>query len=368
MAHPTPRAEVIGSLLHPEELQSARQRWLAGALPTDAFKRAEDAAVDEALALQQDVGVDVVSDGEMRRMFFAATFSQAIDGLSESPSWEMHWVGDSDDVTFTLPFAVTDTLRRRRSLAAEEFTYLRGRTEKRIKATLPSPFMMLYWWSRETSPQAYPDPWEMFLDAAAIVREELLELRELGCTYVQIDAPELAIIGVDETYRQQFVDVTGLPAERILDEAAEVLDAMVADCGMTTAIHLCRGNNSGRWTAEGSYDRIVARVLGRLTAFDTVLLEYDDERAGGFDALAALTPDKTVVLGLVSTKRDAVEDRATLVGRVRDASRFYPLERLALSTQCGFASNEAGNPVSAENQRRKLALVADVAHEIWHDA
>lgn len=362
----TPRAEIIGSLLHPQELQAARKELLAGRLSPSDFKVIEDRAVDEALQLQKDAGVDVVSDGEMRRMFFAATFSQGIEGLSETPSWEMHWMGDNDEVEFTLPFAVTGKLRRRRSLAAEEFSYLRGRADVPVKVTLPSPFMMLYWWSRGSSPEAYPDPWDMFLDAASIVREELLELKELGCTYVQIDAPEIAIIGVDEAYREQFVSLTGLPAERILDEAADVLDGMVADSGMNIGIHLCRGNNSGRWTASGSYDRIVGRVLGRLSNFDTILLEYDDDRAGSFEVLGDLTPDKTLVLGLVSTKREDLESADELKARIEEASRFYPLERLAISTQCGFASNEAGNPVSAAVQRQKLELVAQVGHEVWN--
>ena len=157
--------------------------------------------------------------------------------------------------------------------------------------------MMIYWWSKERSPAAYPDPWDLFLDAARIVREELDELIELGCTYVQIDAPEIAIIGVDAAYRQNFVDLTGLPADRILDEAADVLNEIVAQVPIATALHLCRGNNSGRWTAAGSYDEIAERVLARLTNFDKILLEYDDHRSGSFEALRRLPRTSSSSLG-----------------------------------------------------------------------
>jgi 5-methyltetrahydropteroyltriglutamate--homocysteine methyltransferase len=361
----TYRAEVIGSLLHPAYLIDARKRWKDGSLATRDYKRLEDQAAAEAIDLQTECGVDVVTDGEVRRGFFAGTFTEAIDGLSAAPAWEMSWTGDDDSVRFTLPFAVTEKLHRRRSLAAEEFTYSRGRTDKPLKVTLPSPFMMIYWWSTEQSPAAYPDPRDLFLDAARIVREEIDELIELGCTYVQIDAPEIAIIGVDEAYRQNFVDLTQLPADRILDQAADVLNEIVAGVPIAAALHLCRGNNSGRWTAAGSYDHIARRVLSRLTNFDKILLEYDDERSGTFEALRRLPQDKQLVLGLISTKRNVVEDRQATIDRIHEAASHYPLAQLAVSTQCGFASNETGNPIEVDVQRRKLQLVANVAHEVW---
>jgi 5-methyltetrahydropteroyltriglutamate--homocysteine methyltransferase len=341
---------------------------MAGALAAAAYKRVEDAAVDEALALQEDCGLDVVTDGEMRRMFFTGVVTDAVDGIEVTTGQTTTWHDgrDDEDLTIELPVAVTGTLRRRRSLGAEEFAYARARTAKVLKVTIPSPLMLGYFWSPEHSIAAYRDPFELFADAADIIRAEAQELADLGCTYLQIDAPELSTLA-DPTQASYFADL-GVDPERMLDEGVDLVNACADVPGVRFAMHLCRGNNHGRWLAEGGYEAISRRVFPRATNIDTFALEYDSPRAGTFEALADVPDDKTVILGLVSTKSEQLEDPDLLAARIDDAARHFPREQLALSTQCGFASEQSGNPISPDVQEAKLRLVADVAHRAWATA
>jgi 5-methyltetrahydropteroyltriglutamate--homocysteine methyltransferase len=364
------RAENVGSLLRPRWLLEARTALDAGTLSPAEFKRIEDRAVDEALALQQECGLDVVTDGEMRRSVFTGSLLDSVSGIGGPPPPPTRWRGDerygSEDLTRTVArHSVSGPLRRVRSVASEEFTYLRARTALPAKATLPNPLMIGKWWNPETSTSAYADPFEAFADAAEFVREEIAELARLGCRYVQIDATDIATLA-DAGVREQY-DRLGVGAERMLTEGVELLDSLTAAAGdeVTFAIHLCKGNSEGRYIAAGSYDAIAERVFPRLAGYDVLLLEYDDERSGGFDALAQTTASQTVVLGLISSKLPAVEEERAVIARIEQASAVVPLERLALSCQCGFASTAAGNPVSPDAQRRKLELVARVAGTVW---
>jgi 5-methyltetrahydropteroyltriglutamate--homocysteine methyltransferase len=206
----------------------------------------------------------------------------------------------------------------------------------------------------------------MFADGASVIREEIAELIDLGCEYIQIDAPELAVIGTEDRWARDFAQRSGLPVDRMLAESAELLNAIVDGLdGPTYGLHLCRGNNEGRWMASGGYDRLARDVLARMPAFDVFLLEYEDERSGGFDALADLPQDKVIVLGVVSTKHAGLEPLDQLVAKVDAAARFFPKEQLAVSTQCGFASMFPGNPITAPTQYVKLARVVDLAGEVW---
>jgi 5-methyltetrahydropteroyltriglutamate--homocysteine methyltransferase len=361
-------AEVVGSLLRPAALLEARAQRLAGALPAAEYKRVEDAAVDEALALQERCGLDVVTDGEMRRMFFTGVVTDAVDGIELTPGQTTSWhgAGGDDELEIQLPVAVTGRLRRRRSLGAEEFAYVRGRTDKPVKVTIPSPLMLSYFWSPEHSTAAYRDPFELFADAADIIRAEAEELADLGCTYLQLDAPELATLA-DPAQASHFAGL-GVDPERMLDEGIDLINACADVPGVRFAMHLCRGNNHGRWLAEGGYDAIARRVFPRARNIDVFALEYDSPRAGTFAPLADVPDDKTVVLGLVSTKSERLEDAEKLTRRIGDAARHFPREQLAISTQCGFASEQSGNPISPDIQEAKLRLVADVAHRAWAEA
>ena len=361
------RADTIGSLLRPAYLKDARKAWQAGTLPTHEFKRIEDRAVDEAVALQEKAGLEIVTDGEMRRIIFTGTLTEAIDGISSvpSPAWRWHGPTPQDDMDFQAPISVTGKIRRRRSLATEEFAYARGKTSKPLKMTLPSPLMLALFWSPEHSTAAYSDPFALFADAVDILRQEVHELAGLGCRYIQIDAPELATL-VDESQRRATFEARGVSPERMLGEGVEMLNALVDAPGVTFGLHLCRGNNAGHWMSQGGYEVISKQVFQRATKYDIFLLEYDDWRSGSFAALRDIPQEKVVVLGLVSTKKSEVEPTEGLIARIEEASRYFPREQLALSTQCGFASVLQGNPITEAVQETKLRLVVDVARRVWH--
>ncbi len=359
------RAEPVGSLLRSAKLLEARSEHEDGKLGPAEFKRVEDAAVDRAISLQQGAGLDVVTDGEQRRSHFTGPLSDAVEGLGDIPADHIDWHGSApaDEMTYAHRRAVTGTLRHARSLAQEEFVYLRARATKPAKITLPSPLMMQTFWSQEHSTAAYRDPFEMFADAAALLSDEIAHLAALGCGYVQIDAPELATL-VDDSVRAGF-SARGIDPDRMLGEGVDILNDLAVTPGVRFALHLCRGNRDGHWMASGGYEAISQQVFRRATRFDTFFLEYDDERSGGFEPLADLPQDRFVFLGLVSTKRPALEHPGLLLSRIEEASRFYPRDQLGISPQCGFSSAIGSYPLDALQQQRKLRLVSDVARLAW---
>jgi 5-methyltetrahydropteroyltriglutamate--homocysteine methyltransferase len=365
--NPSPaRAEVVGSLLRPAYLKEARESFETGAITIAEFKQIEDCAVDEAMRLQEDAGVDVVTDGEFRRFSFLGPLTETVDGIGATgnPVVATQWHGGADEeLRYEWPTGVIDRLALRRSLVAEEFAYARGKARKPIKVTLPSPLMMTNLWHPDVTGDVYRDVFELYEDAAAIVRREVQQLAELGCTYVQIDAPEFAKL-VDEEGRSWHASL-GAPPERMLTEGVDLLNSIPHGIeGVTFGIHLCRGNNQGLWRSAGGYEAI-SEFFGRATAYDVFLLEYDDERSGTFEPLADVPDEKRVVLGVVTTKRPDLEDVDELVARIQQASVHVDLERLAVSTQCGFASDIVGNPLTEEDERAKLGLVAEVARRVW---
>ncbi len=362
------RAEVIGSLLRPAWLKEARTALQDGRLSPAEFKWIEDRAIDEAIAQQEASGVGVITDGELRRSSFLGPLIDAVEGygpINERIGAQSQWKTEKGESPVP-PRMVTilSKLRRRRSIAAEEFTYLRARARRPIKVTLPSPLMMALLWSPKHSRDVYPDPFQLFSDAVDIIRSEVRELAELGCTYIQIDAPEVATL-VDPNTRQHSFEEQGVSPDRLLSEGIDMLNSVAGVSGVTFGLHLCRGNNAGAWMASGGYEMISKQVFQRARKFDIFLLEYDSPRAGNFESLADLPSDKRVVLGLISTKTDSLEAQAHLIARIDEAARFFPRDRMALSTQCGFASVAAGNPIRPETQPAKLKLVADTAHRAW---
>jgi 5-methyltetrahydropteroyltriglutamate--homocysteine methyltransferase len=356
------RAEVVGSMLRPQRLKQARLAFLGGELAPEALRQLEDEAVDACLRVQEEAGVDVVSDGEMRRFIFTAPLSEAIDGITFVDTPPILWHHEGGEQAAANPIAVTARLSRRRYLALDEYEYAQARTGRPLKVTLPSPLMMSLFWSPEHSTAAYADAFDAFADGAELIKDEARRLLERGCEYIQIDAPELATL-VDPVQRAHYESL-GIPPERLLTEGMDLLNDIASLRGARWAIHFCRGNNVGQWMSAGGYEAI-APAFTRALNYDIFLLEYDDDRSGGFEPLAAVPDDKVVVLGLVSTKREALETPAGLAARVDEAAAVFPRDQLALSTQCGFASAAQGNPISAETQARKLRLVAEVAHSIW---
>jgi 5-methyltetrahydropteroyltriglutamate--homocysteine methyltransferase len=362
------RTDVVGSLLRPPELLQARERRDRGELAPPEFKRIEDRAVDAALRLQEEAGIDVVTDGEMRRLSFQSQMTEAVDGFGE---WDLDaflwgdWHGEEvGDLAVERPaLAVREKLRRKRFLSAEELTYARGRTDRVLKVTLPSPSLFSSFWDPERSSAAYPTL-EDFLGAVAeILREEVDELVRLGATYVQLDAPHYPML-IDPAYRD-FYAGKGWPAERWVELGVELDNLVIGDRpGVTFGFHLCRGNQASRWLVEGGYDWLAERLFPRVKA-QRLLLEYDDERSGSFVPLRVVPEDKLVVLGLVTTKTGRRETVDELRGRIEEASAFFPLDRLALSPQCGFATSILGNALTVDDQKAKLRTIAETAAAVW---
>jgi 5-methyltetrahydropteroyltriglutamate--homocysteine methyltransferase len=224
--------------------------------------------------------------------------------------------------------------------------------------------MLLMFWAPESAPGSYKDVFELFGDGAEVIRAEIAELARMGCEHIQIDAPELAIL-VDPEARITVFERNGIDPGRVLNEGVELLNSLTDAPGVSFGLHLCRGNNDGRWLSKGGYESISKEVFRRANRFTTFLLEYDDERSGGFEPLSDVPRDKLVVLGLISTKRPAMESEEMLTGRIEQAARYFPRDQLALSPQCGFASGIKGNPISEADQEAKLRLVARVAHRVW---
>lgn len=364
------RAEVVGSLLRPPELVEARAAFRSGRVDHAALRAAEDAAVDEALRLQESAGVDVVTDGEMRRSIFFDFFVSGLEGLSPLPGLTVRFHGKrpEDEMEVTVPFTVTGRIAPRRCPGVEELAYAKARTSLPVKVTLPSPMMILGFWN-ERSRAAYPDPFALAADAADAVRGWMVELADAGCEYIQIDAPELAEAFADARVRAEYEE-RGISAAEFLDVGTELVCGLgdVDLPGTRLAMHLCKGNGTQSWIAEGGYEALAARVFERAKGFDAFLLEYDDERSGSFEPLAALPDDRTAVLGVVSTKWTELEDVERLCARIEEAARHHPLDRLAVSTQCGFASaseTAAQRRITPGTQGAKLRLVAAVADRAW---
>ena len=366
----TARADVVGSLLRPPELLAARERHAAGEMSAAEFKRVEDWAVDLAISLQERAGLPVVTDGEMRRESFQSQMVEAVEGFGghtiDAWLWG-EWHGDETvgDKTTERPPAlgVIGKLRRRRHLSVEEFVYARGRTDRTVKVTLPSPSMYANLWSPELSREAYPTLDSFLEDVAEILREEVEELARLGAEYIQLDAPHYPLLLDPKT--REFYERRGWDLDRWLSRGIELDNYVIGEHpGLTFSFHLCRGNQGSRWLVSGSYEPLAQRIFGGIKAH-RLMLEYDDERSGGFEPLAHVPEDKVAVLGLVTTKTPRRESVEELEARLREAASFVSLERLALSPQCGFATSVIGNAVGVEDEEYKLRTIVETAERIW---
>jgi len=348
-------ADQVGSLLRPKALRDTMDGE-AG------LRLVQDAAIDAALAKQVETGIDVVCDGEFRREGFLTGVMNAVDGFGEHVP--ITWKGGDTPGNRSMLRFVVAPLESRKRIADVEARYLREHAPHLFKVTLPSPSTFaINSWRSDVSSQAYPTR-ESFLDALTeIVAEEARQLDEDGVPYIQLDAPNYTW-WVDPTQRQR-LERNGIELDGFLDRLIEADNHILAQVRRaTTGVHLCRGNQGGRWIAEGGYETIAERLFTGLRT-DRLLLEYDTVRAGSFAPLASVPPGRVAVLGLVSTKHGDLESHEELHRRIEEASEFIPSSQLALSPQCGFASVAEGNPITEEEQWRKLKLVADVAHEVW---
>jgi 5-methyltetrahydropteroyltriglutamate--homocysteine methyltransferase len=360
------RADVVGSMLRPAALKRARSQFEAGEMTASEFKRIEDRAVDQVIAVQEGAGVDVVTDGEMRRMvYFDAVFGD-FDGIEpvSDPEISTTFHGDEGTISFEVPAAITQRLARRRFAAVEEFTYARGRARVPVKVTVPNPFAFATMWHSRASAGAYPSVQALCEHGAQLIRDEILELARLGCEYVQVDFPELTMLADDRSRAAHFEQM-GLSTDWMLTEGMDLIEATVADIpGVTFGIHFCRGNYAGHWISSGGYGAM-SPAFSRIPSYDTLLLEYDSDRAGDFEPLRAVPDDKVVVLGLISTKNATLESAEAVEQRIDEAAAIFPREQLAISTQCGFASEQVGNPITEDTQEAKLQLVVDIARRAW---
>lgn len=359
------RSDVVGSLLRPTYLKKAREEFAEGRLADAEFKLVEDRAVDEAVALQLRTGLDVLSDGEMRRYAFYGHLIDAVEGFDKFGGWSIPFRNEEGE-EFSHPRpVVVSRMRRKRPMCAEEFTYLRARTDHPSKTTLLSAQQAAAYYDANKSSGAYPTVDAFLADLVDLLRDEVAELIRLGCTYIQVDSPQYAALidsKIREGYRQR-----GNDPDRLLDLSIEMDNAVIGGHpGVVFGLHLCRGNNQSKFYASGDYAPI-AKVF-RQTKFQRFLLEFDDERSGGFEPLSQVPSDRTVVLGLVSTKKSVLESKDELKSRIRAAEKFVPLDRLALSPQCGFASTMEGNLLTEADQEAKLRLVAETAREVWGEA
>ena len=366
----TAHTDVVGSLLRPTWLLRARRDLAAGRINEEELTSIEDRAVDEAIALQEDVGLEIVTDGEMRRLSFQSCLLQAVDGFG---AWDLDaflwgdWHGDEGigDVSKRRPerLGVVDKLVRRRWLSADEFSYLKDRTTRTPKATLPSPSLFASFWSRKLSRHAYPSLTSFLTDVASILRDDVNALVRCGATYIQLDAPHYPLLLDPRT--RAFYEGQGWSLDTWLRLGVELDNEVIGvHPGVTVGLHLCKGNQASRWLVEGGYDRLVGPIVRRIKA-QRLLLEYDDQRSGSFAALGEIPEDKMVVLGLVTTKRSRRSSVAELRARIEQAARFFPLEQLALSPQCGFSSSIIGNRITVQQQRDKLREVVETARAVW---
>ncbi len=358
----TCRTDVVGSLLRPTYLKEARANYEAGKLSDHAFKPIEDRAVDEAVALQERAGIAAVTDGEMRRYAFYGHLIDAVEGYDKYGGWAIPFRDEAGEELVLQRPVVIAKLRRKRHLCAEEFSYLRAKTTAIPKVTFVSAQQAAAYYDQEKSKGAYATVDAYLADLVDILRGEVEELIRLGCTYIQIDSPQYTALldpALRAGYRQR-----GNDPDRLLDLAIEMDNAVIGNHdGITFGLHLCRGNNQSKFYAAGDYAPITK--VFRQTKFQRFLLEFDDARSGGFEPLAEVPEDRSVVLGLISSKQAALENKDELKRRIEEAAQFVPLAQLALSPQCGFASTLEGNRLTEADQEAKLRLVAETAREMW---
>ena len=363
------RADHVGSLLRPQRLLQARDEHAAGRLGADALREIEDESIREIVRKQEEIGLQSATDGEFRRASWHMDFIYQLDGITkEAGHIAVQFHNEQGDIEFT-PAAlhVDGKLGVSKTIFGDAFEFLRQTVTKNVpKLTIPSPSMVHYRGGRAAvDPRVYPDIDEFWADLVAAYREEVRGLGELGCTYLQFDDTSLAYMN-DPHQREYVASIGGDPERQHVEYIHHINEALAErPDGMSVTTHMCRGNFRSAWAAEGSYDFVAEALLNELDV-DGFFMEWDDERSGGFEPLRFLPKgSKQVVLGLVTTKRGALESKDELKRRIEEAARFAPLEQLCLSPQCGFSSTVEGNLLSEDEQWAKLRMIVEVAQEVW---
>ena len=361
------RADQVGSLLRPPEVLAAREAHEQGDSSLEQLRQVEDRAVLQALEMLRSVGIEIFSDGELRRGSFLTGPADALQGFRPSDeSFLREWHGPGGGMLATTVRIVATRLEARR-FTDYEIAFLKQHSPAPFKITMPTPSMLGFGGFREgITDQFYADSQELHQDLARIIRAEIQAAIDDGAAYIQLDAPNYPMRFCDQRLRQQFVE-QGIDVESELTEALAADQACVQGIdrkGAILAFHVCRGNNQSRWQADGGYEPIAEKMFSLLDV-DRYLLEYDTGRAGGFEPLRFMPRGKAVVLGLVTTKEAPLESQDLLMQRIEEASRYVDMDDLALSPQCGFASVAQGNLITPDDQKRKLELVVETARRAW---
>jgi methionine synthase II (cobalamin-independent) len=363
------RADHVGSLLRPETLLAARDQYRRGKIDAAALRAVEDDAIRDAVALQQDLGLRGITDGEFRRTWWHQDFLERIDNVEvgESKFSVSFKRDDGADVSLTpQTMRVVGKLGRSRGIQIEDYKFLASAVTDGVpKICIPSPSMLHFRGGRDAIDRdAYPDLDGFYADLAAVYNQEIMELAGLGCRYLQLDDTNFAYLcdeRIRAATRDRGEDLDELPRtySRLINQSIRGRPDDMAVC-----VHMCRGNFRSAWVAEGGYDP-VAEILFNEMEVDGFFLEYDDARSGDFSPLRFLPKGKTAILGIVTSKRAELESRDSLIRRIEAAAKFAPLDQLAISPQCGFSSTVEGNDVTIDDQIAKLRLVIDVADEVW---
>ena len=361
------RADHVGSLLRPASLLDARGRWQQGKISKDELKRLEDVAVREAVKLQEDIGLQSITDGDYRRDHWWVDFVSGIQGVKIAGGMPVKFHNEGGDIEYAPPRAeVTGKLARAAGgISLADFTFLKSVTKRTAKECVPSPTCVHFRGGRAAvSRQAYPDMDGFFADLARVYNEEFKAMAAAGCTYLQIDDTNFAFLcdpALRENARQMGEDPNALTHRytRLVNESIRGLRP-----AMTVCVHLCRGNHESSWVAAGGYEPVADAMLNELDV-DGFFLEYDSPRAGDFQPLRFLPRGKKVVLGLITTKKAALETSDAVRRRIDEAAKVVPLEQLCLSPQCGFASTKRGNALTVDDEKKKLGLVVSVADQVW---
>jgi 5-methyltetrahydropteroyltriglutamate--homocysteine methyltransferase len=362
---PLYRADHVGSLLRPVALLEARDAYAQGSMPENQFRAIEDRAIAEALRRQRDAGLDIFSDGEMRRGSWLTDMAEAVDGFVRDRV-VLDWKGPDGGPEASSANAVGGKLRKHRMLTANEVPLLQAATPGQFKITIPAPSnFVVSSYKAGLTERFYPTHAALLSDLVEIIRDEIQWLITQGVNYIQLDAPFYSHY-LDPQHREQLIAEKRNPDRELAEGIAgdnAALEGIPRD-RVTVALHVCRGNSRSRWFTEGGYELVAEKLFGSLDA-DRFLLEYDTERSGSFEPLRRIPRGKHVVLGLVTTKEPRLESKDLLRRRIDEAAKCVPIEHLALSPQCGFASVAAGNLLSMDDQWRKLDLVVDVARKVW---
>ena len=361
-------ADHVGSLLRPPALLQARERFKKNELSAAALRAVEDTAIRAVVKMQEDVGLQGVTDGEFRRSSWHMDFLYQLGGATkvQDDNLKVRFHNDKGDIEFTpAALRVTGKVELRDTIFGDDFTFLKSVTKATPKLTIPSPSMIHYRGGRSAiDATVYPDMKDFWRDLAAAYADEIANLGKLGCTYLQLDDTSLAYLN-DPSQREHIAHIGGDALNQHLVYIDLINAALVRrPSNMTVCTHLCRGNFRSSWVAAGGYDHVADALFGRLNV-DGFFLEYDDARSGGFEPLRFVPKGKRVILGLVTSKRGELETKESLKRRIDEAAKFVPLDQLCLSPQCGFSSTSEGNAITFDDQVAKLRLVVETAREVW---